>query len=202
MKKRYFFFKNFGTIILIAFLGTMISIILTSMGMWTVGYLGIATALSLKHCWAFGSLISATDPISVLAIFKEVNADDTLYSLIFGESILNDAISIVMYRTIRQIGITENDDIVKEGILASYHFVMLVLGSSAIGIFLALMISIVLKYQLNNLKQTFHNFDIILMCLIPWVSYLMAEGLAMSGIVSILANGVYLAHYAAPNMST
>jgi len=46
---------------------------------------------------AFASLISATDPVSVLAIFKELNADIDLYSMIFGESIFNDAIGIVMY---------------------------------------------------------------------------------------------------------
>ena len=49
---------------------------------------------------AFGSLISATDPVAVLAIFKEMDADITLYTLIFGESIFNDAIAIVMYRTV------------------------------------------------------------------------------------------------------
>lgn len=46
---------------------------------------------------AFSSLISATDPVSVLSIFKEIGADINLYSLIFGESIFNDAIGIVMY---------------------------------------------------------------------------------------------------------
>lgn len=49
---------------------------------------------------AFGSLISATDPVAVLAIFKEMEADVTLYTLIFGESIFNDAIAIVMYNTV------------------------------------------------------------------------------------------------------
>ena len=55
-------------------------------------------AFDMKESWVFGSLISATDPVSVLAIFKEMNADANLYSFIFGESIFNDAISIVLYR--------------------------------------------------------------------------------------------------------
>ena len=51
---------------------------------------------------AFGSLISSTDPVAVLAIFKEIQVDATLYILIFGESIFNDAIAIVMYRTVHE----------------------------------------------------------------------------------------------------
>ncbi len=47
--------------------------------------------------FAFGSLISATDPVAVLSIFKELNADSMLYIMVFGESILNDAFAIISY---------------------------------------------------------------------------------------------------------
>ena len=57
-----------------------------------------------KEAFAFGSLISATDPVSVLAIFKEMDADVNLYAIVFGESIFNDAIGIVMYQTVMQTG--------------------------------------------------------------------------------------------------
>lgn len=58
----------------------------------------------MKESWLFGSLISATDPVAVLAIFKQMDADENLYSIVFGESIFNDAISIVMYNTIEKLG--------------------------------------------------------------------------------------------------
>ena len=48
----------------------------------------------------FGSLISATDPVTVLAIFGTQGADRDLYSLVFGESVLNDAVAIVLYQTL------------------------------------------------------------------------------------------------------
>ena len=48
-------------------------------------------------CFAFGSLISATDPVAVLNIFKTLNADKMLYFIIFGESIINDAIAVIYY---------------------------------------------------------------------------------------------------------
>lgn len=58
----------------------------------------------MKESWLFGSLISATDPVAVLAIFKQMDADENLYSIVFGESIFNDAISIVMYNTVLKLG--------------------------------------------------------------------------------------------------
>ena len=48
----------------------------------------------------FGSLISATDPVTVLAVFHDLRVDVDLYSLVFGESVLNDAVAIVLYRLV------------------------------------------------------------------------------------------------------
>lgn len=44
----------------------------------------------------FGALISPTDPLTILAIFNDLRVDVTLYSLVFGESVLNDAVAIVL----------------------------------------------------------------------------------------------------------
>jgi sodium/hydrogen exchanger-like protein 6/7 len=44
----------------------------------------------------------------VLAIFKELDADVNLYAIVFGESIFNDAIGIVMYETVKKLGTDEN----------------------------------------------------------------------------------------------
>ena len=48
----------------------------------------------------FGSLISATDPVTILAVFHDLHVDVDLYSLVFGESVLNDAVAIVLYRLV------------------------------------------------------------------------------------------------------
>ena len=55
-------------------------------------------SLTLNESFAFGSLISATDPVAVLAIFKEFNVERNLFALVFGESTLNDAISIILFK--------------------------------------------------------------------------------------------------------
>lgn len=54
--------------------------------------------LSIIPSLLFGSLISATDPVTVLAIFHDLHVDFDLYSLVFGESVMNDAVAIVLYR--------------------------------------------------------------------------------------------------------
>lgn len=93
------FFKHFGTIIMFAILGTLIATFLTSFLIYLVSYTGLTTTpFDLVSCFAFGSLISATDPVAILSIFKELNTDLMLYILVFGESILNDAISIILYQ--------------------------------------------------------------------------------------------------------
>jgi len=69
------FFKNIGAIHAYAFGGTFIAIFFSSMFLYVTGVMGISYAFTMKEAWAFGSLISATDPVAVLAIFKEMDAD-------------------------------------------------------------------------------------------------------------------------------
>jgi len=58
----------------------------------------VAYRLTLIESFAFGSLISAVDPVATLAIFHALDVEPVLYMLVFGESVLNDAVSIVLTR--------------------------------------------------------------------------------------------------------
>ena len=90
-------------------------------------------------------MISATDPVSVLAIFKEMNADENLFAIIFGESIFNDAVAIVMYQTVMLAG-TEADATVWESIYkGAGDFTLIFVGSLVIGAVMALLVAFVLK---------------------------------------------------------
>ena len=56
----------------------------------------VAYKFTVVESFAFGSLISAVDPVATLAIFHSLNVDTVLYMLVFGESILNDAVAITL----------------------------------------------------------------------------------------------------------
>ena len=66
-------------------------------------FMGIFFNIGFHHCLIFSTIISATDPVSVLTTFQGYQADENLYSLIFGESIMNDAIAIAFYNAIMKI---------------------------------------------------------------------------------------------------
>jgi sodium/hydrogen exchanger-like protein 3 len=47
------------------------------------------------NCFIFSSLISAEDPVAVLSVFEEVHVNQMLYIIVFGESLLNDGVTVV-----------------------------------------------------------------------------------------------------------
>ena len=101
----------------------------------------------MKESWLFGSLISATDPVAVLAIFKQMDADENLYSIVFGESIFNDAISIVMYNTVDKLGQDPSKTATEEILNAVGIFFIIFIGSVVVGMMTALICSFILKRQ-------------------------------------------------------
>ncbi|GAA6071413.1 sodium/hydrogen exchanger 7, partial [Tachysurus ichikawai] len=99
------FFRNLGSIITYAFLGTAISCFVIGNLMYgVVKLMKVVGQLNDKFyytdCLFFGAIISATDPVTVLAIFNELHADVDLYALLFGESVMNDAVAIVLSSSI------------------------------------------------------------------------------------------------------
>ncbi len=91
------FFDNIGTILLLAVLNKIFNTICIGVTLWAIGktILYGGTPFGLLECLLFASFITAVDPIAVLATFVEIRVNDTLYIVVFGESLLNDAVSIV-----------------------------------------------------------------------------------------------------------
>jgi NhaP-type Na+/H+ or K+/H+ antiporter len=105
MMKSRFFFANFNRIIAFAFIGTFTSTMIVGGLLYLGSQNGLIgdwagpDGLSLAECLTFGSLISATDPVSTLAIFQNLGVNLNLYYTVLGESIFNDAVGLVLFRT-------------------------------------------------------------------------------------------------------
>ncbi|MEJ1279118.1 solute carrier family 9 (sodium/hydrogen exchanger) member 8 [Cricetulus griseus] len=93
------FFQNIGSITLFAVFGTTISAFVVGGGIYFLGQADVISKLNMTDSFAFGSLISAVDPVATIAIFNALHVDPVLNMLVFGESILNDAVSIVLTNT-------------------------------------------------------------------------------------------------------
>ena len=94
------FISNLGPTMFFAFAGTFLSTFVVGGLVWGVGQLGLCYPMGLLASLTFGSLISATDPVTVLAVFQALGVKADLFSMVFGESVLNDAVAIVLSRTL------------------------------------------------------------------------------------------------------
>ncbi|KAF9261999.1 sodium/hydrogen exchanger [Marasmius fiardii PR-910] len=192
------FFRNFGSILTFAFLGTFISAVGVGVLVYIYQFLGLeGLELGLVECLAFGSTLSATDPVTILAIFNQYKVDPKLYTIIFGESLLNDAVSIVMYETLTHFSGTEQ--IYVQNIFHGIGIFLLSFSvSMALGVAIGLITSLILKHSSLSL---YPQIESCLVALLAYTSYFLSNGLTMSGIVSLLFCGITLKHYAYHTMS-
>eukprot|EP00485_Elphidium_margaritaceum_P010460 CAMPEP_0202704216 /NCGR_PEP_ID=MMETSP1385-20130828/16931_1 /ASSEMBLY_ACC=CAM_ASM_000861 /TAXON_ID=933848 /ORGANISM="Elphidium margaritaceum" /LENGTH=707 /DNA_ID=CAMNT_0049362189 /DNA_START=45 /DNA_END=2168 /DNA_ORIENTATION=- len=155
--KRKHFFRNMTPILIYAVIGTVLSCSVIGFGLYVLSFIGILPLFNDGNpleCLLFGALISAVDPVGTLSVLgkKELNVDPTLYSLIFGESVLNDAVSIVLYKIFMDLNNTQ--------IVLSFesHFLVIIgqflgifIGSIFIGLVIALCASAILRHVLHLL---------------------------------------------------
>uniref|UniRef100_UPI00358F485A sodium/hydrogen exchanger 6-like isoform X2 n=1 Tax=Myxine glutinosa TaxID=7769 RepID=UPI00358F485A len=200
--KRRHFFRNLGSILTFAFLGTTISCIIT--GLIVYGFTRILVAMGQQRkssffftdCLFFGSVVSATDPVTVLAIFNELHADVDLYALLFGESVLNDAVAIVLSSSIASYSLHSFDTRAFFGAVG--NFVGVFGGSFAIGAATAMATALISKF--TRLRD-FPLLETALLLLLSWSTFLLAEACKLTGVVAVLFCGIVQAHYSYNNLS-
>lgn len=196
MKRRYFF-ENIVPILTYSIFGTMIMSIVTGSLIYSVGRFGWITKLSLAESLTFGSLISATDTVSTLAVFQELKVDPTLFYLVFGESSLNDAVAICLFSTFSKfIGYSYT---LKPMLFAIVEFMLNFAGSTMIGIAFGMIPALIFKY--TNLRSCLlHEVGVYVM--FSYLPFLIAQIFEMSGVVAIIFTGIAMKHYASPNLTT
>ena len=142
----------------------------------------------------FGSLISSIDPVAVLSVLSNMGMTDTdtLYVLVFGESLLNDGVAIVLFHTLVQF-LDANVVIDQEAIVhAMIHFFVVALGSVLVGIGSGIMCT--LYFWAFHGCQTPLVEVLMFLCwaLLP---YYVCDGIGWSGIVSAVTVGFVMDMY-------
>uniref|UniRef100_A0A2K6S371 Sodium/hydrogen exchanger 8 n=1 Tax=Saimiri boliviensis boliviensis TaxID=39432 RepID=A0A2K6S371_SAIBB len=165
------FFQNIGSITLFAVFGTAISAFVVGGGIYFLGQADVISKLNMTDSFAFGSLISAVDPVATIAIFNALHVDPVLNMLVFGESILNDAVSIVLTNTAEGLTRKNMSDVI---------------------------VIYVLKHI--DLRKT-PSLEFGMMIIFAYLPYGLAEGISLSGIMAILFSGIVMSHYTHHNLS-
>jgi sodium/hydrogen exchanger-like protein 6/7 len=168
-----------------AFAGTFISAIVLGVMLWLFTRLNIGDfQISFVEAISIGATLSATDPVTILAIFNTYKVDPKLYTVIFGESILNDAIAIVLFQTAQKY--VEKPVNGKPPTTLSFlsvfealgSFMLVFFGSLLIGVIVGIITTLGLKF--THVRR-FPRTESCLVFLIAYASYFFANGVGMSG---------------------
>ncbi|NXV96754.1 SL9A6 protein, partial [Calonectris borealis] len=203
--KRRHFFRNLGSILAYAFLGTAIScLVIGSVVYGCVALMKVTGQLGgdfyFTDCLLFGAIVSATDPVTVLAIFHELQVDVELYALLFGESVLNDAVAIVLSSSIvayQPAGDNSHTFDVTAMFKSIGIFLGIFSGSFAMGAATGVVTALISFLLFTKLRE-FPLLETGLFFLMSWSTFLLAEAC----VVAVLFCGITQAHYTYNNLST
>ncbi|XP_044572476.1 uncharacterized protein LOC6503774 isoform X4 [Drosophila ananassae] len=194
------FFDNLGTILLMAVVGTIFNIATIGGSLYACGLFGIygeGETPGLMDVFLFASLISAVDPVAVLAVFEEIHVNEILYIVVFGESLLNDAVTVVMYHMMESYNEIGLDKIIAQDIASGVgSFFVVALGGTAIGIIWGFLTGLVTRFT-DHVRV----IEPIFIFVMAYLAYLNAEIFHMSGILAITFCGITMKNYVESNIS-
>ncbi|MGH9357787.1 MAG: Na+/H+ antiporter [Terriglobia bacterium] len=173
--------ENLVPILLLANIGVLAATLITGFAIHWVSGLPLLVAL------IFGSIISPTDPVSVISVFQEMGVDARLSLVLEGESLFNDGTAVVLF-AILVGGVSSGRLNIANGI---GQFVVEVLGAAALGAFLGYIFSKITQ-QIDEPR-----IEITLTTILAYSSYLIAESLHLSGIIATVAAGIVVGNFGA-----
>ncbi|KAL8119010.1 sodium/hydrogen exchanger 2-like [Apium graveolens] len=194
--KKKQFFRNFITIMMFGAIGTLVSCSIISFGVTKLfKRLGVDSQ-DIGDYLAIGAIFAATDSVCTLQV---LNQDETplLYSLVFGEGVVNDATSVVLFNAIQGFDISTFDYSI--GLQFIGNFIHLFVTSTLLGVFTGLLSAFVIKKLYFGRHST--DREVALMILMAYLSYVLAELFYLSGILTVFFCGIVMSHYTWHNVT-
>nr|AOX13591.1 SOS1-like protein [Populus alba x Populus glandulosa] len=153
--------------------------------------LGCALKLIFPYNWSWttslllGGLLSATDPVAVVALLKELGASKKLSTIIEGESLMNDGTAIVVYQLFYRMVLGESFN---SGAIIKF-LTQVSLGAVGIGIAFGIASVLWLGFIFNDTV-----IEIALTLAVSYITYFTAqEGAAVSGVLAVMTLGMFYA---------
>ncbi|MDJ0834281.1 MAG: cation:proton antiporter [Gammaproteobacteria bacterium] len=183
--------KDLAPILSLAIPALLISTTLVGLSLWLLLDIDLTIAL------LFGALISATDPVAVVALFKELGAPLRLNVLVEGESLFNDATAIVVFTILLGMVVEGSQINVLTSLGAIAEFFRVFIGGALVGVVIGLLVSELL-YRLQS-----HNSAILTMSIVSaYSSFIIAEhGLHVSGVMATVTSAMALGIYGLTRLS-
>src|SRR3972149_6064871 len=173
--------KDIAPVLTLAIPALLISTALIGTGLWLILDINLGLAL------LFGALISSTDPVAVIALFKELGAPERLTILVEGESLLNDATAIVVFNIILGLVISGAFAWTDAG-LAVFTFIKVFIGGILVGALIGFVIS-----ELLHRLFTGQSAFMIMSIVVAYSSCVLAEHLLhVSGVMAVVASAITL----------
>ena len=166
--------RDFWLIITLAVPGVILTTLLVG------GVVAWGTGLAVPAALVFGAMVSATDPVSVVALFRRLGVPRRMQLLLEGESLFNDGTAIVMFSIMLGIAEAGTFDLV----MSLRDFIRIAGGGVLIGIALGMLISQFINRIDDPLVET------TLTTVLAFGSYLIAEYLGVSGVLAVVAAGI------------
>ncbi|MGH9454842.1 MAG: Na+/H+ antiporter [Terriglobia bacterium] len=173
--------ENLFPIVLLASIGVLAATLITGFAVHWVFGIPVLVAL------VFGAIISATDPISVISVFKEMGVEKRLSMILEGESLFNDGTAVVLFG-ILAAGVSSRHLGVAQGV---GQFFFVVAGAAALGLLMG--------YLLTKITQRIDEprVEITLTAILAYGSYLVAQSLHLSGVIATVASGIVIGNWGA-----
>ena len=201
------FFDNFSAVMIFAVFGTLFNVFTIGYSLYGLSYMGLlgefvtnSTGIPIIHelkpteCLIFSSLISAVDPVAVLAIFEEINVHMGLYFLVFGESLFNDGVTVVLYNTMNTLLDIPSIGALETG-MAIISFFFVAFGGALIGA-----INGIFASYITTFTKHVQIMEPLVIFSSAYFAFLQAELVHWSGIISIIAYGITVKRYGFQNL--
>ncbi|KAK1390509.1 Sodium/hydrogen exchanger [Heracleum sosnowskyi] len=194
--KKKQFFRNFITITLFGAVGTLISFSIISLGAIKIFKKMDIGSLEMGDFLAIGAIFSATDSVCTLQV---LNQDETplLYSLVFGEGVVNDATSVVLFNAVQNFDLSHFSAIIVLQLIG--NFIYLFIASTLLGIVAGLLSAFTIKKLYFGRHST--DREIAIMILMAYLSYMLAELSDLSAILTVFFCGIVMSHYTWHNVT-